>query len=64
MGIPTTISALPKTKGREKETGRHRQGMDRTGVLLVQEGSGKQIQPEETGCDLVICGAPTTCPRG
>ena len=37
--------------------GRQHQGMDRPGVLQVQEGSGEQRRMEGTGCE-VICGAP------
>ena len=43
----------------EKEVGRQHQGMDRSGVLQISEGSGGQRKTEETGCE-VLCGAPTT----
>ena len=39
--------------------GRRHQGMDRSGVRQVQEGSGEQGKMEKTGCK-IICGAPTT----
>ena len=39
--------------------GRQHQGMDRSGVRQVQEGSGKQGKMEKTGCK-IICGAPPT----
>ena len=48
-----------KTRQREKEVGRQRQGMDRPGVRQVPEDSREQRKMEETGCE-VICGAPTT----
>ena len=35
------------------------QGMDRSGVRQVPEGSGEQGIMEETDCE-IICGAPTT----
>ena len=38
--------------------GRH-QGMDRSGVCQVSEGSGEQGKMEESVCE-IICGAPTT----
>ena len=38
---------------------RQHQGMDRSGVRQVPEGSGKQGKMEKTGCK-IICGAPTT----
>ena len=43
----------------EEEVGRKHQGMDRSGVCQVPEGSGEWGKMEETGCQ-VICGAPTT----
>ena len=46
-----------KTRQAEEEVGRH-QGMDRSGVCQVPEGSGEQGKMEET-CE-IICGAPTT----
>ena len=48
--------ANPMTK---EEVGRQHQGMDRTGVRQVPEGSGEQGKMEKTGCE-IICGAPTT----
>ena len=39
--------------------GRQHQGMDRSGVRQVPEGSGEQGKMEKTGCK-IICGAPTT----
>ena len=49
------------TKARQevKVVGRQHQGMDRPGVRQVPEGSGKQRNMEETGCE-VICGTPPT----
>ena len=50
-------------KGKKRQTGheveRQHQGMDRSGVRQVSEGSGEQGKMEETGCE-IICGAPTT----
>ena len=43
----------------KKEVGSQHQGMDRSGVCQVPEGSGKQKKTEENGCE-VICGVPTT----
>ena len=51
-----------KTRQTEEEVARQHQGMDRSGVRQVPEGSGKQGQMEETGCE-IICGAPND-PRG
>ena len=48
-----------KTKQKEEEVGRQHQGMDRSGVRQVPEGSGEQGKMEKTGCK-IICGAPTT----
>ena len=39
--------------------GRQHQGMDRTGVRQVLEGSGVQGKMEKTSCK-IICGTPTT----
>ena len=48
------------TRQIEEEVGRqHHQGMDRSGVRQVPEGSGEHRKMEETGCE-VICGAPKT----
>ena len=47
-----------KTRQTEEEVGRQHQGMDRSGVCQVLEGSGGQRKMEETGFE-VICGAPT-----
>ena len=41
------------------KAGRQHQGMDRPGLRLLPEGSGKQGEMEGTGCE-IICGAPTT----
>ena len=41
------------------EVGRQHQGIDRSGVRQVLEGSGEQGKMEEIGCE-IICGAPTT----
>ena len=38
--------------------GRQHQGMDRSGVWQVLEGSGEQGKIENIGCK-IICGAPT-----
>ena len=46
-----------KTRQTEKEIGRH-QGMNRTGVCQVPEGSDEKRKMEETGCE-VICGTQT-----
>ena len=43
----------------EEEVGRQHQGIDRSGVRQVPEGSGEQGKMEKTGCK-IICGAPTT----
>ena len=48
-----------KTRQTEEELGRQHQGMDWPGVCQVPEGSGKQGNMEETGCE-IICGAPMT----
>ena len=48
-----------KTRQTEKAVGRQHQGMDRSGVRQVQEGSGEQGKMEETGCE-IICGVPMT----
>ena len=47
------------TRQTEEEVGRQDQGMDRSGVRQVSEGSGEQGKKEKTGCK-IICGAPTT----
>ena len=47
-----------KTRQTEQVVGRH-QGMDRTGVRQVPEGSREQGKMEETGCE-IIRGASTT----
>ena len=43
----------------KEEVGRQHQGMDRSGVRQVPEGSGEQGKMEKTSCK-IICGAPTT----
>ena len=48
-----------KTRRIKEEVGRQHQGMDRSGVRQVPEGSGEQGKMEKTGCK-IICGAPTT----
>ena len=48
-----------KTRRTKKKVERQFQGMDRSRVRQVPEGSGKQGEMEKTGCK-VICGAPTT----
>ena len=48
-----------KTRQTEEEVERQHQGMDRSGVRQVPEGSGEQGKMEKTGCK-IICGAPTT----
>ena len=59
-GHVSRSSGLPKTvlQGTVKG-GRQHQGMDRSGVRQVPEGSGEQGKKEETGCK-IICGAPVT----
>ena len=47
------------TRQTEKEVGRQLQGMNRSGVRQVHDGSGEQRKMEETGYE-VICGAQTT----
>ena len=46
-----------KTRQREEEVGRQRQGMDRPRVHQVPEGNGEQGKMEEACCE-IICGAP------
>ena len=48
-----------KTRQTEEEVGRKHQGMDRSGVCQVPEGSGEWGKIEEIGCK-IICGAPRT----
>ena len=48
-----------KTRQTEEELGRQHQGIDRSGVRQVPEGSGEQGKMEKTGCK-INCGAPTT----
>ena len=48
-----------KTRQTEEEVGRQHEGMDRSAVRQVPEGSGEQGKTEKTGCK-IICGAPTT----
>ena len=48
-----------RRQGRQEELGRQHQGMDRSGVRPVPEGSGEQRKMEETGCE-IICGTLTT----
>ena len=48
-----------KTRQTEEEVERQHQGMDRSGVRQVPEGSGEQGKMEKTGCK-IICGALTT----
>ena len=48
-----------KTRQTEEEVGRQHQGMDRSGVRQVPEGSGEQGKTEKTGCE-IICVAPKT----
>ena len=48
-----------KTRQTEEEVGRQHQGVDRSGVRQVPEGSGEQGKMKETGCE-VTCGARTT----
>ena len=47
-----------KTRQTEEEVGRQHQGMDRSGVRQVLEGSGEQRKMEEASCE-IICDAPT-----
>ena len=48
-----------KTRQKEDEVGIEHQGMDRSGIRQVPEGSGEQAEMEKAGCEF-ICGAPTT----
>ena len=48
-----------KTRRTEEEVGRQHQGMDRSGIRQVPEGSGEQRKIEKTGCKIIF-GAPTT----
>ena len=48
-----------KTRQTEEEVGRQHQGMDRSGVRQVPEGSGEQGKTEKTSCE-IICVAPKT----
>ena len=48
-----------KTRQTKEEVGRQHQGMDRSGVRQVPEGSWEQGKMDETGCE-IICDAPTT----
>ena len=48
-----------KTGQTEEEVERRHQGMDRSGVGQVPEGSGEQGKMEKAGCK-IICGAPVT----
>ena len=54
-----TVERGKKTKQTEQEVGRQHQGMDRSGVRQVPEGSGEQGKTEKTGCE-IICVAPKT----
>jgi len=48
-----------KTRQTKEEMRGQHQGMDRSGVRQVPEGSGEHGKMEETGCE-IICGVPTT----
>ena len=48
-----------KTRWTKEEVGRQHQGMDRSGLRQVPEGSGGQGKMEKTVWE-IICGAPTT----
>ena len=48
-----------KTRQTMEEVGRQHQGMDRSGVRQVPEGSGELGKMEETGCE-IICDPPTS----
>ena len=48
-----------RRQGRQRKRWKTRQGMDRTGVRQVPEGSGEQGKMEKTGFE-IICDAPTT----
>ena len=54
-----TVKGGRRQGSTEEEVGRQLQGMDRTGVRQVPEGSGEQGKMEKTGFK-IICGAPTT----
>ena len=43
-----------KTKQTEVEVGRQHQGMDRPGIRQVSEGSGEQVEMEETGYEIIF----------
>ena len=48
-----------KTRQTEEKVGTQHQGMDRSGVRQVPEGSGEQGKMEKTDYK-IICGVPTT----
>ena len=53
-----TVKGGKKTRRTKEEVGRH-QGMDRSGVRQVPDGSREQGKMEKTSCK-IICGDPTT----
>ena len=57
--ISLVVFHVPSLSDRQEEMGRQHQGMDRSGVRQVPDGSGEQGKMEETGGE-IICGAPTT----
>ena len=44
--------------------GRQHQGMDGPGVCQVPEGSGKEGEMEEAGCELIFGAPPTFAVKG
>ena len=57
--LATLSGRRKKTRQTEEEVGGQHQGIDRSGVCEVSEGSGVQGKMEETGFE-IIGGAPTT----
>ena len=53
-----------KTRQTEEGVGRQHQGMDRSGVRQVLEGSGEQGKMEKTGCKIVCCAPMTLADKG
>ena len=52
------VKGEKRTRQTEEEVGRQHQGMNRSGVRQVPEGSGEQGKREETDCQ-ITCGALT-----
>ena len=55
----TVKGGKKKTRQTEEEVGRQHQGVDRSGVRQVPEGSAEQRKMDKTGCE-IICGVSTT----